>query len=419
MTAAINSYARDELVAYFVQNLDGTRRWENILIKIDTSQNVDIDLGSVKIPLPLKAIRPFVGSFLLGAAARRFLRPSLRQLTRQDVGRIRQAVGRADLSDRVFAEKLRDRCVELEESHPPLSRWIRRQIALLDIFIAPPPEMTSDTVRAAIGLRQGLFQATAVLPVSPTAALNLAEQIIHDALRAAALATCSVFGGECQVSANLMIPIKADGHLGPYPSHSSAAASHARVEGLWRSMKVDRRLLVVGETKGAGHQGFWVPIASSSDGDELPGAPYAYRRMSPNAVFKDDLPPFVGFSEEIGEKWRQYMKEHFSERLFISIPLLVPDSARSGTGSMVAAVLNVNASPGMGDAWYRAYHEEWLNLAQGRVAQFAEIALYAFLIKANAERALGEGGSIQIDTGSTLWDRLAIADMMMLPGAKQ
>jgi hypothetical protein len=216
-----------------------------------------------------------------------------------------------------------------------------------------------------------------------------------------------------------MIPVKTEEHVGPYPNSASAAAAHARAESVWGSMSVDRRLLVVGETKGAGHQGFWVPIASSRDGDELPGAPYAYRRMAPNAVFKDDLPPFAGFPPEIARKWREYMGEYFAERLFVSIPLLIPDSARSGTGSLVAAVLNVNASPAVTDAWYRAYHEEWLGLAQGRVAQFTETAWYACLVKLKAELALGQGGSIRIDTGSTLWDRLPIADMIVLPGAKQ
>jgi hypothetical protein len=171
---AINSYAREELLAYFEQNFGGTQWWEKIVTRIDTSQNADIDLGTFKFSLPLKAIRPFIGSILLGVAARRFLLPSSRNLARGDIFRIQEGVRRTDLSARDFAEKVRNRCVDIEEAHAPLSRWIRRQIALLDLLIAPPPEMTSDTVRAAIALRQGLFQATAVLPVSPMAALNLA-----------------------------------------------------------------------------------------------------------------------------------------------------------------------------------------------------------------------------------------------------
>jgi hypothetical protein len=417
--AAINTHQLDELAAYYNENL-GQAPWrEKLLSKIDTNQNIDVDLGTAKIPLPLRILRPLTVSLIMDIAARRWLRPTLQHPTQTDLTRLRAAVGLGDLSARAFAEKLRDKCVELQHAHGPIGRWIQRQTALIDLSISPPPEMGSDSVRAAIALRQGLFQAMSILPVSPTTAAGLAQQISRDALRAAAFATCSVFGGECHVSANLMIPVRGNTPLPNYPAGSLAAAARARGDALWEGLSAPRRLLVVGETRGAGHVGFWVPILRANNGDELPGGPYAFLRMSGQAVFKDDLPGLAGFPESTREKWRDYMHRHFNERLFASIPLLVPDSAMPGTGSIAIAVLNVNASPQHEETWYRAYHEEWLRIAQGRVAAFAEIAVYACLTELEADRTGGKAISIHIDTGSIIWDRLPIGDPKLLAGEGQ
>jgi len=254
----------------------------------------------------------------------------------------------------------------------------------------------------------------AVLPVSPSTGFALAEQISRNALRAAAFAACSVFGGECHVSANLMVPGRIDRPLPTCSPGSSAEMVRKRADDLWAGLYCDRRLLIVGETKGAGHVGFWVPAAKGSSGEELPGAPYAYLRMAGQAVFRDDLPPLEGLPDTVRRKWHEYMTRHFSERLFVSLPMLVPDSAMPGTGSIVVAVLNLNASPQKEEAWYRAYHPEWLRIAQGRVAEFAEIAYYAFLMQVEANRMAGRPVSIHVDTGSTIWDRLPITDTKLL-----
>ncbi len=410
--APINTHEIGELSEYFAKNFPDP--WWQSLFKIDTSRDVDVDLGNFKARLPLQALRPFTISPLLTIAAKRFIRPPGHYPTREELARLHAAVGLTNLKESEFAEKLRDRCVELQHLHEPLSRWIRRQLALIDFMLTPPPEMSPDSRRAAIALRNLIARTMALLPVSPSAAFNLAEQISRDALRAAALATCSVFGGECHVSANLMVPVRNDRPLPTLTPGSAAELVRQRADALWAGLSSDRRLLIVAETRGAGHIGFWAPAAKGTNGRELPGAPYAYLRMGGQAVFKDDLPRLDGFPGGIGTKWHQYMQQHFNESLFVSLPILFPDSALAGTGSVVAAVLNVNASPQREETWFRAYHEEWLRIAQARVAEFAEAAYYAFQIQVEACERAGNPVSIHIDTGSIIWDRLPFAEAKLL-----
>jgi hypothetical protein len=294
MVEPINSHDESSLSAYFRDNIGDGSWLENLSSNVDAAQEVDVDLGKAKIPLPLKIFRPLAISLSVTTAVSEVASTFIAESRDAGFARLRRAVLLTDLTERAFAEKLRDRCHELRYALPTLSRWIQRQIALVDLRISPPSDMPSDSVRAAIALRHGLFEAMAVLPISPSAAAGLAGQILRNALRTAAFATCSVFGGECQVSANLMVPVRRDRPLQSFAVDSPAAEAQARADTLWSVLDADRRLLVVAETKGAGHIGFWLPLASATNGEELPGARYAYRRMTGHAVFKDDLPPLEG-----------------------------------------------------------------------------------------------------------------------------
>jgi hypothetical protein len=411
MAGGINTHEEEELAAYFTAHLRQGTWWENLLGYLDTSQDIDLDLGKFKIPLPLRLIRPFSTTVLMRSVAKRWVRPTRPHPRYPDLSRLRTTFGFSDLTLAAFAQKLRDQCTEIQHEHAPMARWVQRQIALADLASFPPPEKSSELTQAAIALRNGNHQAVGFLSFDPVAAINLADEISRSALRAAGLAVCTVFGGECHFSANLMIPVPSDSPLPkPFP-HSEAASVRARADELWKNIHSDRRLIIVSETERAGHLGFWVPTARGSHSNLLPGAPRAFLQMSGNAVFKDDLPKIEGFPEEVGNKWTGYMEEHFAERLFVSLPLLVPASTISGTGSAVAAVVNINASPQNEELWYRAYHEEWLKIAQNRVADLAEIAFYAMLVKVEAETALGTS-SIRIDTGCKLWDRLPVAEVI-------
>jgi hypothetical protein len=411
MAGGINTHEERDLAAYFATHLQHGTWWEKLLGYLDTSQDVDLDLGKFKIPLPLRLIRPFSTTVLMRSVARRWIRPTRPHPRYSDLSRLRTTFGFSDLTLAAFAQKLRDQCTEIQHEHAPMARWVQRQVALADLASFPPPEKPSDLTQAAIALRNGNHQAVGFLSFDPAAAINLAEEISRSALRAAGVAICTVFGGECHFSANLMIPVPSDSSLPKPAPHSQAAMVHARANELWKDVHSDRRLVIVSETERAGHLGFWVPTPYGRNSNILPGAPRTFLQMSGNAVFKDDLPKIEGFPEEVGTRWTKYMEEHFTERLFVSLPLLVPASTFSGTGSAVAAVVNINASPQNEELWYRAYHEEWLKIAQNRVAELTEIAFYATLIKVEAQMALGIP-SLRIDTGCRLWDRLPVAEVI-------
>src|SRR5208283_4757351 len=81
-----------------------------------------------------------------------------------------------------------------------------------------------------------------------------------------------------------------------------------------------------------------------------------------------------------------------------------PTSPNPLTEPTVPAVLNVNARPGTGGSWHRAYHKEWLDVAKTRVAEFVEVAFYAFLVKMGAQRRAG--GPCPVVRTADGWDSL-------------
>ena len=75
------------------------------------------------------------------------------------------------------------------------------------------------------------------------------------------------------------------------------------------------------------------------------------------------------------------MQNDFTEHMFVSIPLLVPDASAPTRTTLVAAIANVNADIDVEDGWRRAYHKEWLDVLIQRAAPFIEIAFYAAMLK--------------------------------------
>lgn len=137
------------------------------------------------------------------------------------------------------------------------------------------------------------------------AAAAKAQEISENALEAGASAVCDVLGkGKCRFSANLMVPVPLRGSSGPgYVPNSVAESNSRKASELWNhSMVSNICLLIVAETKGSSHSGFWVPLMRGEDDADLPGAAAAYYRMEANGVFKDDLPPLTGFQKHLGSK---------------------------------------------------------------------------------------------------------------------
>jgi len=213
------------------------------------------------------------------------------------------------------------------------------------------------------------------------------------AMHAAALSVTQALGieGTSSLSANLMVPFSGDVE---FPANEN----WTRATDLWAGADASKRLVVVGETEGSAHAGFWVPATRGEGGAVLPGAPTAYVHLEGDAVFKDDLPHLTGFGERIEARWRSYMLDGFRQKLFVSVPLRAPN----GVGGYIApAVLNVNADAQDVTRWKRAYHREWLALVGERVQPFVEIAMTSWLITLNHERP-----DARLGTGSEAWDTL-------------
>lgn len=319
--------------------------------------------------------------------------------------------GLSSVSDVKFHEKVRHHCWETYQAHEPLRPWIASRLALLDHTNHLEDSTANDAIRdAAILHRRNLFHiSTTTYPFDPDAGADLAGQILRQTLQGVATSVNKSLGlSGCYCTANLMVPVsQATLHVfreifenvGP----AYAVSNFDTANGLWAPIGHDssRRLIVVGETDDSRHLGFWVPTTKGSRGEDIPGAPKAYYNQVGSAVFKRDLPPMAGFPH-LAESWSAYIQDKLTGRLFVSLPFAPPDGHG---GRKVVAILNINANPSEDDGWYRAYHVEWLKIAQEKVLHSAEVAFYAasMVIGAHAARLQLRA---KLFTGCELWDCL-------------
>jgi hypothetical protein len=379
-----------------------------------------VDLGPVIIGKFKDIFRNLTIDSRYRYAAWKWLRPNQPTLGLKDLSALKKLAGLDHLDLAAFLPSLAAHCTEMRRQHPALKYWIQRRHSLIEFNLHPPLHVPEPLRETEVNLRFALIQVlSAFYQKFFTEAVALAESLSTLAMEAAARAAFSVFAVDpkspCHLSANLMVPTGLAGSDGPgyVPTHI-ARQNAARASELWSETNAKRCLVIVAETSEAQHIGFWAPLVFGDNGESLPGAPEAFQQMEGSAVFKEDLPPFSGFSAKVQAKWRAYMLSHFAEKMFVSLPLKVPTPTG---GTLVAAVLNVNANPPDEDGWKRAYHKEWLAIARDRVAPFVEVAYHAFRVGIEANHAIGT--PFRLDTGSSAWDSLpGFVERKLLPEGK-
>jgi hypothetical protein len=142
--------------------------------------------------------------------------------------------------------------------------------------------------------------------------------------------------------------------------------------------------------------GFWLPlILSRTPRITTPGATQAYYTNKASAVFAEDPPPLgVDLAGASHSQWVEYLNDNLWHPLFISIPISAGSQEQEEatnrrqqqirskqpheSSQQLLAVLNVNIHPDDADNFYRAYHPEWLALAQQAASPFALEAFKAF-----------------------------------------
>jgi hypothetical protein len=369
----------------------------------DVNVTVPIKGIPVKIGVPSGFWRALTESFRYGFAAWRWLRPNEPCHVLRDIEQIRVAAGLDHVDLRTFAVRLIEAIKETMRLHPQLRRWGELRIAALDYLADPPKPADQGLSDLAVTLRNALWRAHHLAWHAPERGLNMVDDVLAQAMQAAAISATQALGieGSSCVSANLMVPFSQLDSFVPNENWETASR-------LWEGLDSSKRLVIVAETEGSSHAGFWVPLVKGEGGAVLPGGPTAHVHLEGDVVFKDDLPPLKAFGERVEARWKSFMMESFRQRLFVSIPFRAPN----GAGSYIApAVLNVNADANDLARWRRAFHREWRAVARERVQPFVEIAMSAWLIMMN--RSAPEA---RLDTGSEAWDTLPMVGPQLALG---
>lgn len=320
-------------------------------------------------------------------------------------------VGLESLDYKAFLSELKSRCNKLNQDHGKLGYWLRRRIALLEHELNNVPSLPSELSELQTSLLLQLV--TVMLPVNtaPDYTAHVFGKFIQKCLDAAAMAALSAFSesyNELYCNANLMLPVRL-----PVENQTlTSAPAFQHAEGLWDDADDgDRVLMVVYETRNeTEHIGFWTPLSHRGQNNcRLPGAPTAYYEMKGSAVFKDDPPLLSGFSDQLRTRWNNYMTNEFQEDMFISLPLISPvDKTKKPI-----AVLNINVNIAGDLRLYRAYHEQWLQVARDRATPFINLAVLGCLIGNYANDSIG-GPIIPIDTEVREWNHLPGADVLAM-----
>ena len=257
-----------------------------------------------------------------------------------------------------YARRITARSKEHAREHPELSRYIYARNAEVEFC----ERAASSTVllgatnfelyqRALLG---AAYKGSAV----PSEAQVAAESSLRQVLGAIAAVVAGVLdpkgGKDSTIEANLMLPCALDALPPKLGTNAETIA-----EWLWRGVPsgVHKRLIVVAETEGARHKGFWIPDVRPK-GVCLPGAPTALSRGTCEAIFVDDLPSFPIDDAEMAARWQRYLAGgepgHFAGDMFFSIPVL----SRVGLDHRLPmAVVNVNVKSEQ--PWFRGYSGSW------------------------------------------------------------
>jgi hypothetical protein len=389
------------LAEYFDRRLKPSK-WKTGFKSIDSIAKLDvaIDVGPVKVHRLTELVRDLTLEPRLNFATLKWLRPHEPTMKLSELAGLGELAGLDHLHAADFATRLIHRSTELMRQHPLLANWVLHRNAALE-FVARPPKASvpEELVDWELQLRHALMRAHLLARSSRGIAANAAARVMRHAMEAAAIAVAKALGAENSgISANLMVPVSGAAEWMP---NEDTRRNAERALALWEGLDSAHRLLIVAQTAGVEHLGFWVPVARAQRGGLwLPGAPTAYRHGQGDAVFKEDLPPLSGFPDAVATRWKAYMFGHFAQRMFVSLPFVAP---RGGPGGarMVVSVLNVNVEASDLSGWRRASHPEWLKVARDRSRPFAEIAFEALVVmlaESGADAPVLNTGSVEFDS---------------------
>lgn len=390
-TEPISIYNRRQLELYFKANIPrpGWRPWfraiESIPLTPDAADSAP-KLGGLRKALGRlrKAFRSATADARFRFAVYYWLYP-FEQEVNLETGLlfILKQAGLDHLKEKQITAAMLQESDRILREHPALTNWIRDRSALLQFLIREerPPQFQ----RALFHLRNQLIRVVNLLWQDPTTAVELADELIDKALRGAAQVVHAELGGDAPgpLNASLMLPFQEPEAVVDYLAAVDVPARQGkdRADQIWKPLPRAPRthLVVVAETVGHEHAGFWVPVVDGDRGARVPGAPAAFENHVGSCVFRHDLMELDGFPEDMNARWRTHIRERVRGRHFVSLPFVVDH--QEGFGKVALAVLNVNADPPAGDEWYRALHQVWLERARDAAAPFVEIAFYAVLAK--------------------------------------
>ena len=289
-----------------------------------------------------------------------------------------------------FVVELQKWVQEAKRNHAPLSDWIDSRLALLDVVAGGPMPATSNellAVATAVGIeinraafclgRKGTLEEVSSL------ATPMLENALHACGRAVLELVC--VEGHCPPGkVTMMLPCPNNDTV-PLTT-PLASANAARASSIWSMCSgAQDRLVVVAETGGLRHQGFWLPVFDNASRRQVPGAGVAFQSQAGDTVYLHDIPEIddVRVSPATVGAWKAYLKDSVDELLFVSLPLVLPGSLRPHT----AAIINVHLSPPHlreHRCWHRLRHDEWLHAATQRIAPFAQLAFTAFAVLCGA-----------------------------------
>lgn len=305
--------------------------------------------------------------------------------------------------------------------HPVLKNWLRRRIAQLDwlcdgMDYSHLGEFVKMAGRATTSLQRDSMTllALAIRFLDDLDGFKLeCDRLASTALEMAGHCLGFLFANEeFKTCANLMVPFQNNSDNVPFylPPNSIHGMTDTALR-LWKHFNpASESLVVVAESEDAKDLGFWVPLCVSDEANYLPGAPEAFAQNRSNTVYRDDPPLLTsrGFTKHQQNCWYGFLENSFKERLFISIPLQIKlDGGRTST----IAVFNVNAIPSTENqnGWSRAYHKEWLDIAQSCLAPMIHIAFEAIEIRRHFEE--NEADIIPLAVKSEKYKRLKEASM--------
>lgn len=296
---------------------------------------------------------------------------------------IKARSGLGSLPDNVFFERLDLACTDVEREHQALTLWVRRCRSLLEVkrrpLLAPPFALSAGSTLLGLALQEILDYRA----VRSDKAQAQAGAVAKKALKLAGQAVCKIISEDasrCDFWANLMVPVAPVDLTASIFAPPEAQANLRQADELWKDAPPHiTRLVVVSETTDeTDHLGFWLPVVSKSR-NSTPGALSAYRRKTGSAVLLDDLPPFGSDLPQSARKpWEAYLRRKLNVTAFVSIPLVVQPGLEERTA---LAVLNINIGSDIPNDCARAYHGQWLEIAQRLAEPLVCEALKAFAVQ--------------------------------------